>query len=389
MKRSNGEGTIYKRSDGRWCGAYYDDAPTPRRHFVYGKTQSEVKKKLKEMKENPVQAQKRNTGYTLGEWVEFYLNNYKKNEVKQTTFDSYMGIYRKHIKTAAISKIKLKKLTCDELQKYYNGKSAENYNAKTVKHIHILINSALKKAQQLKYINENVNEMVILPKKKTFQGNALSACEVNRIFTEAKDDDLYPIIVLTICTGLRKGEVMALKWSNINFEARELYVEGSLCKVAVGTDERGKLIYENRILEPKTEKSHRTVPLLEQALEVLRIQKERQNIWKEKYKDIYVDEDFVFTEVDGSIIRQRSFMDHYHAFLYKYDITNIRFHDLRHTFASLLLEAGESPKVIQELLGHSTITTTMDTYAHVTDKSKIRAVRTLDTLLGEASDENN
>lgn len=356
---------------------------------MYGKTQTEVKKKLKERKENPLQFQKVNTGYTLGEWVEFYLNNYKKNEVKETTFDSYMGIYRKHIKTAVISKIKLKRLTCDELQKFYNAKSAENYNAKTIKHIYIVINSALKKAVQLKYVNENVNEMVVLPKKKLFEGNALSAYEVNKIFTEAKNDVLYLIVALTICTGLRKGEIMALKWSNINFEDGELYVEGNLCKVSVGTNEKGKMMYEYKIMEPKTAKSHRTVPLIEQALDALRIQKERQDIWKEEYKDIYVDEDFVFTERDGSLIKQRSFMDQYHAFLYKYDIQNIRFHDLRHTFATLLLEAGESPKVIQELLGHSTITTTMDTYAHVTKKSKEKAVRTLNLLLEENSGEND
>lgn len=385
MKRSNGEGTIYKRNDGRWCAAYYDEGPSPRRRYVYGKTQAEVKQKLKEMQNSPILSQvpKRGVGYTLGEWVELYLNDYKKNEVKETTFDSYMRIYRKHIKEATINKIKLKKLNSSDLQKYYNAKIEENYNPKTVNHIFILINSALKKAVQLKYLADNVNAQVVLPKKKVYEGKSLSAEEVGKILSEAKNEKLYPIIVLTVCTGLRKGEVMALKWSNINLDEKELYVEGSLCKVPVGVDDKGHQIYEYKILEPKTVKSRRIVPLIEAAVEALQIQKERQNQWKERYRDIYQDEDFVFTELDGSIIKQRAFMDHYHAFLYKYDISDIRFHDLRHTFATLLLESGESPKVIQELLGHSTITTTMDTYTHVSKKGKTKAVSTLTTLLND------
>ena len=116
------------------------------------------------------------------------------------------------------------------------------------------------------------------------------------------------------------------------------------------------------------------------ALEALQIQKQRQDEMKEKYKIIYDDQDFVFTEADGSILRQRTFMDKYHAFLKRYGISDIRFHDLRHTFATLLFEEGESAKVIQELLGHSTIAITMDIYTHVSKKGKKKAVSKLDNL---------
>ena len=110
------------------------------------------------------------------------------------------------------------------------------------------------------------------------------------------------------------------------------------------------------------------------------IQKHRQDEIKEKYKVVYDDQGFVFTEVDGSLLRQKGFMEEYHVFLKKYGISDIRFHDLRHTFATLLIEEGESAKVIQELLGHSTITITMDIYTHVSKKGKKNAISKLDNL---------
>lgn len=389
MRRSNGEGTIYKRKDGRWCAAFYDDAPCPKRHFVYGNTQAEVKRKLKEKKVSPdtsdftVMGNK--TSFTLEEWILYFLDNYKKNEVKETTLSSYFAIYRKHIKGTILGRTKLKRITVNQLQCFYNDKSAEGYNAKTVKHIHIQVNSALNKAVQIRLIPENVNKYVVLPKRESFEARILSKEEVSRILNEAREEKLYPIIVLIIYTGLRKGEAMALKWEDIDFEERELRVKGSLCRVDIGTGEDGNVIHTYKVLSPKTVKSRRTIPLTDVAIDALRLQQERQMKMKEYYKDIYNDEDFVFARYDGRYLNQRGFMDEYHAFLKKYNIPDIRFHDLRHTFASLLLEAGESLKVIQELLGHSSINTTMDIYTHITKQGKANAVNKLDDLFKQGA----
>lgn len=380
MKRANGEGSIYKRKDGRWCGAYYDNSATPKRHTVYAKTQAEVRKKIKERLENPEASFSKESSYTLEKWIYFYLLNFKKNEVKETTIDTYLGIYRKHIQGTRVGKMKLKSITSSDFQIFYNGKVAEQYNAKTVRHIYILINSALNKAVQLKYISENANTAVVIPKCQKYYANVLNAEQVSKIFREAKEDPLYPIVALTMCTGLRKGEVMALKWENIDFEERELYVEGNLCRVA-NSKEDEKTTYTEKILTPKTENSKRTIPLIDAAIEALRMQQRSQIQQKEEYKLLFVDQGFVFTENDGSTIRQRGFMDKYHRFLDKYNLPSIRFHDLRHTFASLLLEAGESPKVIQELLGHTSITTTMDIYTHITKQGKIKTVSALDSMI--------
>ena len=128
-------------------------------------------------------------------------------------------------------------------------------------------------------------------------------------------------------------------------------------------------------MEPKTKKSVRMIPMLDEVYEALLEQKRRQDLDKEKYKDIYQDQGFVFADCTGNFLAQRPFMNKYHKFLKKYNIQDIRFHDLRHTFASLLIEQDVSMKVVQELLGHSTITTSMDIYTHISDKKKGEAMQ--------------
>ena len=378
-KRSNGEGTIFKRSDGRWCAAYFDKEY--RRHYVYGKTQKEIKQKLKK-KMSEVNVSTKGKGITVDEWMVQYLDEYKRNEVKETTYWSYMELYEKHIKKSDIGLSELQSLTSQQLQKFYNDKKEQDYNPKTIRHMYVLINSALDKAMQIKLLNENVNRQTVIPKKEEYTAKVLSAEEVKKILVNAKEDKLYPIIALEIYTGLRKGEIMALKWENISFDQEELHVEGNLCRVVKEINEDGSKCYEYKIMEPKTAKSKRVVPLLPGAIEALKMQQAMQAQDKEMYSEIYNDQGLVFARCDGTFLSQRAFMDKYHAFLKRYGASDVRFHDLRHTFATLLLEAGEEPKAIQELLGHSTYSTTMDIYAHVTKKGKVNAIKRLDILVG-------
>lgn len=373
-RRSNGEGTICKRKDGRWCAAFYDEKYI--RHFVYGKTQAEVKKKLKEKRnEQLVKDQPEEQGITFQEWIEEFLVNYKKNEVKITTYEGYIRIYRKHIKDTQIGETALNRVTTEMLQAYYNDKLNDGYNSKTVRAISIVIGAALNMAVKLKMLSENPNRYTSIPKKKKYEAAVLSAEEVRRIVKEAKAEEIYPIVVTTVYTGMRKGEVMALKWENVDFQKRRIYIKNSLCRIEGNQpDENGCRHARYEILEPKTKESVRMVPMLDEVYDALMLQKDRQESEKQRYRDIYLDQGLVFADLCGDYLPQRQFMDKYHAFLKKYGITDIRFHDLRHTFATLLIEADVSMKVVQELLGHSTITTSMDIYTHVSDEKKEQAL---------------
>ena len=372
-KRSNGEGTIYKRNDGRWCAAYYDTEF--RRHYVYGKTQSEVKKKLKEREQ--VNSSTKPSQITVEEWVREYLEKFKKNELKATTYSTYHVFYRKHIKNSNLGKMKLDKVTGGIVQKYYNDKIEDGYASKTIRHLHTLINGAFTKGVQLHMIKENPVKYVNMPKKEKYQAEIISKKDVEKIVKEAVDDVLYPIVVTTMYTGMRKGEVFGLTWENVDFQNRTIFVRQSLCKYQKEPDENGVRKTEYRVMEPKNKTSVRAIPMIDPVYEALVIQKKRQDQDKERYQEIYRDEGFVFADPDGGYFKQSTFMTKYHRFLKTYGVKDIRFHDLRHTFASLLLEAGVSMKVVQELLGHSTITTTMDIYAHISDEMKTGAINKL------------
>ncbi len=379
-RRCNGEGSIYKRSDDRWCGSYFDAAYN--RHYVYGKTKGEVKQKLKvKMSSDNVSL----TGPspprslpTFQEWVLEFLRKYKKNELKATTYGSYISVYTVHIENSKIGKMRIDRITTDNLQKYYNDKIAAGYNSKTVRSIETIINSALNQAIKLRMISENPNLYTTIPKKQRYEAKVLSKEDVEKILHMAKSEYLYPIIITTVYTGLRKGEVMALKWENIDFSEKKIHVKNSLCRIEdEEPDANGHRHAHYEILEPKTRKSIRTIPMLDVVYEALLEQKQRQENDKNLAKDMYNDQGLVFANPFGIYYDQRVFHDKYHQFLEKYDLPIIRFHDLRHTFATLLIESDISMKIVQELLGHSTITTSMDIYTHVSDEKKEQALKVL------------
>lgn len=207
--------------------------------------------------------------------------------------------------------------------------------------------------------------------------------DAKRFIADGKDERLYPIIVTAMLTGLRRGELFGLHWGDIDWENQILHVNGSLCRVQK-TDDKGKSYTDYEVLSPKTTKSRRNVPLSHTVVQALLLQKEWQETSQKLLGESYENpENFVFTEEDGSIIDHRRFLDQYYAVLEKYNISRIRFHDLRHTFASLLLESGENIKSIQELLGHSQISTTMDIYAHFSENLKKKSIQNLSNLIGD------
>lgn len=386
-KRSNGEGTVFKRKDGRWCGAYYDNSEHPKRHFVYASTQQEAKRKLNEKRVTVDLEQ--NKEYLFKDWVLNYLEKYKKYEVKETTYGSYMMLYRKHIEESEIGKKLLSKLQAGDLQKFYNEKVGAGYNPKTIKHIQVVINSALNQAHREKKITENPNQYTVLPKKKAYVTQVLSIEHAKILLENAREDKLYPIVTTALFTGMRKGEIMGLHWKDIDFENKQIHVVGSLCRITNDKSPDGRYRASYKIMEPKNKKSIRDIPMLDIVIDAFKIQRQYQQLDKTKAGNTYRDNDLVFARFDGDFICQRAFMDEYHAFLNRYGIPDCRFHDLRHSFATMMLELGTiSIKTVQDILGHSTITTTMDIYTHVSKNVKDSAFMELNKRVVNTDVEN-
>lgn len=384
-KRSNGEGTIYKRSDGRWCAACYVNVKGggAKRKYVYAKTQKEVRDKLKalEMYTEPMEE----TKITLEGWMYRWLEIYKKETLKRTTYENYVLNIQTHIAGSEIGKTELSKIDTDILQKFYisklrgeNGKKA--LSNRTVEYIHTLIGGALQQAYKNELIKKNYNDFTVLPKKEDKEIVPLNLYEIASIVKASEDTPIYALLILEIFTGMRKGEILALQWKNIDFENKSIYVKQNLCRVnKEEPTERNKT--ELVLMLPKTKKSIRRIPINDEVVRVLRRHQYEQNKYKEEFNKIYKDNDIVFAKCDGSFQDPRELLHKFHKILEKAGVRKCRFHDLRHTFASLLLQAGEAPKIIQELLGHSSITTTMDVYTHVADNGKIGAIQKLNDLL--------
>jgi integrase len=386
MRRSNGSGSIYRRKDGRWCASVYNEKDGKlSRQYVYGKTQKEVRAKLKELEEQ-LRLEKEQRLHPLlykkfSDWVSEYLEVYKKPVLKQTTYDTYQNFYEKHILHHDIGNMALGELSTEYLQSYYHEKQLSGLSAKTIHHIHVIINGSLTKAFQLGYIEKNICDRVVLPKKEKYTGKSMKLEDARRFICEAKEERIYPIVVVAMLTGLRKGEIFGLQWKDIDFDNRILYVRRSLCRLQE-KDSSGKTHSYYEVMEPKTAKSKRSVPLSQDVINAFVLQQKWQDSNAKKFGDIYSNPDgFIFTQEDGSFLSQKGFLEQFYRVLDKYSIPRLRFHDLRHTFASLLLESGENMKTIQELLGHSQISTTMDIYTHFSEKMKRTSIGNLERII--------
>ena len=391
-RRGNGEGSIVKRADGRWCAAYIEPG-TNKRKYIYGKSQKEVRQKMKEkIVASKLEAEQKveadvlvdsSANQTLEELIVYYLYTFKKVELKPSTFSNYVDVLNYYIKGEAIARKCVQDITTNDLQKYYNSKLTEGYSSKTIRHMAVVINGALEYAERTGIIVANPNRHTILPKKKKFEAKVLTEAEVRRIIELGTEEEIYPLVVLCMTCGLRKGEALSLKWEQVFLEERKLKIVGNLCRIGQEEDENGKRHSVYEILEPKTKSSIRTVYMPEIAYQALLLQKQRQERDREEYAEIYLDEGFVFARSDGRYLNPRQMLEHFHKFLKKYGITDIRFHDLRHTAATMMLESGISIKIVQDILGHSNLSTTADIYSHISENAKEKAMQQLEAVYGK------
>lgn len=390
-KRSNGEGTIFKRKDGRWCAQYTINVNgVDKRKAVYGKTQKEVKEKLKVLKSDSLtESAPRDSEYTLASWMKQWLEDYKKPAVKVTTYQGYWMVYRSHIEKSQIAEITLSQLTTTILQKFYNqlwtsGRSdgKGGLSPRMVRYVYILIHGALEQAVRNELLEKNVNQYVTIPGKEHKEIVPMSIQEVEQFLEYCKTERLYALYVLALNTGMRKGELLGLQWQDIDFEKRQLSVVHNLALVAhndVDTDEPRKS--ELILTTPKSAKSKRLIPLNDYVINQLLFHQERQRMEKKQYQSIYVDHSMVFCREDGTYIHPRYVLQNFQDILRKAGMQKYRFHDIRHTVASLLINSNENPKVVQELLGHSNISTTLDIYTFLDDETKRNSVSKLGSIL--------
>ena len=251
----------------------------------------------------------------------------------------------------------------------------------TVIHYHANIHKALKYAVKMDLIPFNPADKVERPKKQRYIADYYRQEELERLLEASKDHPYSLLIQMTAFYGLRRSEVLGLKWSSIDFERKSITINHKVTEQLVN----GKYVpVVSDVMKNKT--SCRTLPLIPAVEEELLKQKEKQQLYRKLFKKSYSTEylDFVCTDQEGKLIRPNFVTEHFDWLLTKYGLKHIRFHDLRHSCASLMVMNGVSMKQVQEWLGHSTFSTTADIYAHLDYKSKQGSAGVIANLLGES-----
>lgn len=379
-KRKAGDGTVRQRKDGRWEGRIvigYDDNGYPKTKNVLAKTKKECVEKLQKLKAEcgGLKPEKVRPEMPFGDWLTYWYENHSKPKIRPTTQETYESRIRLHI-IPEIGDIPLNKLTQNDLQQFYgrlkkNGrkrfadKYGEGLSDRMVRMCHATCRSALEKAVQDGLIRVNPAIGCKLPPKKAREMQVLTREELQRFLIQAKFEGYYEVFLLDLATGLRRGELMALQWDDLNFKTGVLNVNKQVYDV------RGQL----QISTPKTKNSVRKIVLPPAVVAVLREYKETADSrWMFPSP---VKEDCPITP---GVVRRRLQLILEHA-----GCKHVRFHDLRHTFATLALENGMDVKTLSAMLGHVSAATTLDIYTHITDDMQRTAAANIDRGIGKAA----
>ena len=327
-RRANGEGNIRKRKDGRWEGRYTvgHDPETGKAIIknVLGKTQAEVKEKLKTaIEENIGIDYGKAKSFTVGSWLEIWMENYAKVRLRPSTFKTSQGFLKNHIKPQ-IGSIPLAELTSLDLQRFYKHlleggrvdrieakKKPKGLAPKTVRNIHQMIGSAYNLAMEQKLVNKNPTQGCALPKVEHKEMKTLTADQLSAFFREAKETGVYELYCLDLATGLRRGELLGLKWADVDFDHSVLKIQRAISRQN-GRVEEAPL---------KTKNAYRTLPLSADAIDVLKMQKSKVG-----------GSEWVFPSPTGGPMSPDSVLHMLQRVLKRAGLPRIRFHDLRHPY---------------------------------------------------------
>lgn len=301
----------------------------------------------------------------LDEWLELYLPN-----IEETTRIGYKTKIKNYIKPA-LGDIYVQSLRTQHVQKMVNDMIARGLSPKNIRDTYNNINAAMKKALVLRMIPFNPCEGVVLPKLKKYKADVYDVNMMHHILDIAKDTDMYLPLLLCTTAGLRRGELLALRWEDIDFHKKLLKIRRNMVR---GED-------DYIIKAPKSEAGIRDICVGDEVIAYLNKEKIRYMTDMMAYGRGFQDLGFVIRQEDGSPIRPDSMTRKWRRFLEANSLPSIRFHDLRHSNATALIQAGVNPRVVQQRLGHSDVQITLNTYTHVLPEMDAEAAEKIDCII--------
>jgi integrase len=376
QRRGNGEGAIYQRdSDSKWCASVDLGLVNGKRtrKVIYGKTRKEVAAKLKALhRDQAAGVNLTPQQQTVTQFLENWLEETVKRQVRVRTYAKYAQDVNHHI-IPAVGKLQLTRLTPDHVQKMLNQLADNGLSYNSIRNVRAALRCALNQALRYGYVMRNVATLVDIPGEVTFKAQPLTTVQAQQLLDTVQGDRLEALYRIALGLGPRKGEILGLRWEDVDLVGATICISGSLQR------QNGRL--ERSVT--KTEASVRTIALPLRLVTVLKQHRERQEA-ERKAAAHWTESAMVFTSRIGTPLAPESLTEHFKALLSKAGLPKtVRFHDLRHTCATLMIKQSIHPRVVMEILGHSQISTTMNTYGHVLPEVQREAVNVLDGLFTE------
>jgi integrase len=389
-RRGNGEGSIFQRKDGRWVAIVdygFRDGKRERKS-LYGSTRKEVSDELKRvLRAQQLGVPAESGRLTVGEWLDKWLETQKGSKPK--TYTAYEYQTRMHLKPA-FGKIPLVKLQPQEVRAFMMTKAEAGLSTKTIRHLRATLRAALNVAVNDGLIARNVAALAKPPKLEKRQLRVFTESEAAQFLGLVEGHRLEALFTVALALGLREGEILGLRWQDVDLEAGTLQVNHALQRVKKPGDKKGSL----QLITPKTERSRRRLRLPAAAISALNAHRASQQQERTAAGSRWRDTGMVFTTRIGTMLDQRNLARTFYTIMNTPDphdpepdpakkrklLPSLRFHDLRHSAATLLLIQGVHPRYIMDLLGHSSISLTMDTYGHVLDEMKRETARQTDEV---------
>lgn len=380
-RRGHGEGSIYQReSDGLWVGALnlgWENGKRKRK-YVYGKTQADVREQLARFTND------RDRGLTVptermtvADYLQRWLRDSVEGRTAPGTYGSYERIIRNHI-VPTIGHKPLAKLTAQDVNAMIRERERSGLSPGTVRQALVVLRMALKQALLWDLIPRNVAVLVAPPKRKPYQAVAFDAGQIERFLAAAADHRLYALFAVAVVLGPRHGEILGLKWPDVELDAGQLHIRRALARVGKGFELR----------DPKTEGSKRTIALPAMIVDALRVHRTAQLQERLLAGGRWQDHDLVFCSSIGTPVDDRLLRREFRAVLEEAGLPLVRFHDLRHSAITTMVQRGVPPHVVSRIVGHTTITMTLGTYAKVVGSTLRDAADVLDRVYGSPTAAN-
>jgi len=362
-RNANGLPSIRQRKDGSWEARItlgYDPGTGKQiQKSIYGKTQAEVRKKSSKALFSIDEGKYlESSKLTISEWLEIWLSEYAQNAVKFTTYESYVQISKTHI-CPKLGALRLSEISPLAIQSFYNQLSADGLSPKTVKNVHGVLRRALQQAVSNRDLPSNPVDSCVLPKTPKKEMNVLDESDMARFLKEISGNRHETLFILALFSGMRQSEILGLKWDCVDFDDETIIVKQQLSKPKKDGEHILTSVKNNEV---------RAIAIAPSVFVLLAVHKEKQAEMRLSAEEYWVDDNFVFTNDRGGHLTHSNIYKRFKGILSKIGINDVRFHDLRHSYATAALQSGSNIKALQKNLGHHSAGFTLATYAHVTKK---------------------